>query len=765
MNTLAKTILMLLIFLTLAETQTKPTGSIIGEVIDRTTQSPLPGVNVILVNTQLGAATDVSGRFKIDNVPVGAYNVQFRFIGYEPVTKTDVIVASNRNVSVKARMEFQILEMESIIVTDGYFGEQADRPVSVAHFGYEEVRRSPGALGDVSRIMMAMPSVVPSGDMSNSLIVRGGNPLENGFYIDNIQIPNINHFPTQGQTSGNLGIINVEFIDEVAFFAGGFSSGYDNRLSSIVDISLREGSRERFSGQAELNFAGFGVSGEGPLAKGKGSWLFSARRSYLDKLVQHIDVGTTIAPRYGDMLVKAVYDLNSNHRISIIGLSADDQNRAPWDIAEENQMVYYGDQDIVQKTLGLNWRALWSKNGYSNTSLSVNNSNFDEDFYDVNSRNQILENRSNETTISLRNQNELRLNAKNSIKFGIVAQQYILDYNNYYGEYQTPLGDLFPELSINNKAEALGIGAFIDYSAVFWNRITANIGFRGDYFSYNTDYNLSPTLSLSYRPGHLTTISAAAGIYRQHVPFVLLTQSESNRSLEHMTASHLVLGVSHLLTESTRMTFEVYKKDYSNLPLDPNQGGLSILDETFYSNGFYQPHAGLVSKGNASTYGIEAMVQKKLAEKFYGIVSGSLFRSQYRDIDNKQRNRIFDNRFIATIEGGYKPNSRWEFSARWALSGGKTYTPFDSLRSTEKNRGILDDSKINAERYPVNNSINLRVDKRFQFGRSNIVAFLSVWNALNQEHIASYYWNSFQNTQDTIYQWRAMPIFGIEVEF
>ena len=741
-----------------------PQGTITGSVVDKATRSPLPGVNVLLVGTQRGAATDVHGEYRIANVPAGGYAVQFRFMGYQPVTKTDVIVRSNRTVAVNAGLQFQVLEMESVVITDGYFSDRTDQPVSAMNFGYEEIRRSPGAFGDVSRIMMNLPSVAPSGDMSNALVVRGGNPLENGFYVDNIAIPNINHFPTQGQTSGALGILNVEFIDDVSFYAGGFSAAYDNSLSSVVDISLREGARDGFAGSAELNFAGFGATAEGPLAKGAGSWLFSLRRSYLDMLVKNIDVGTTLAPRYGDMMGKVVYDINANHRISLVGVSSDDHNRAPFEIAEENQMIYYGNQDIVQSTVGLNWRALWSKRGFSNTSLAITQSDHKEDFFDVSTRNPLLLNRSNETTVSLRNSNEFRL-GRHAFKFGVQAKNFAAHYDNFYGKCPDPLGKLVPALTIAGRESAFVLGAFGDLNIALSQRMSATLGVRGDYFSYNEDFTLSPTLSFRYKVNSLTSISAAAGLYRQNVPFILLSQSDSHRSLKNMTASHIIFGLSHLLGESTRITLELYKKHYHDVPLDPNQGALFIIDETYYSNGFYQPHDALVSKGKAESYGIEFMLQKKLADKVYGVAGGSLFRSQYTDLNGVTRNRVFDNRYIATIEGGYKPNNRWEFSLRWVLAGGVPFTPFDQEKSTNANRAIFDDGKINGERYPLYNSMNLRLDRRFHFGRSNLVVFLSVWNALNQQHVASYYWNSFENRQDTIYQWRAMPLFGVEFDF
>ena len=213
------------------------------------------------------------------------------------------------------------------------------------------------------------------------------------------------------------------------------------------------------------------------------------------------------------------------------------------------------------------------------------------------------------------------------------------------------------------------------------------------------------------------------------------------------------------------MTMEFYQKNYRDLPIDLTQPGLFLLDEVFYKQGYVFNNQQLNSVGKAYSRGIELMIQKKLARDFYGLASASFFRTRYQGADDTWRNRIFDNRLIVSIEGGYKPNSRWEFSLRWIYAGGRPFTPYDVEASQALNRGVYDESQINEDRYPAYHSLNLRFDRRFHFSRSNLIFYLSVWNAYNRQNVSAYFWDQTENKQGTIYQFGMLPIFGLEFEF
>jgi hypothetical protein len=741
------------------------TGAIRGQVTDADTKAPLVGANVILFGTTKGAATDPEGFYVIENVLVGTYTLEFRYIGYETLRKTDVVVRSGRITFVPAELKMTPLEGEEVVVASGYFSEVEDQPTSAIGFSFEEIRRAPGSAGDVSRILMSLPSIAKVNDQTNNLIVRGGSPVENGFFVDNIEIPNINHWPTQGASGGAIGLLNVDFIQDVRFYSGGFSSLYGDKLSSIMDITFREGNRTEFDGQFDLNFAGFGGIVEGPFLNKKGSFLFSARRSYLDLIVDVIDIGTSVAPRYGDLQGKIVYDINDSHKMTILGVFGDDHNNPDRKAAEENDMIVYGNQDIFQNTVGLNWRALWHRSGYSNTSISYTSAKYKEDYYETSTGTHLVRNRSLAQAYKFRNVNHFRLSKKHSIEFGIEAKHLITDYDNFYSEYTDALGGTVPALVLDKQTSANKFGVFANYISKPIRNFTTTLGVRADYFSYTKRGTISPRFSFSYQLTRLTSIKGSTGLYYQDLPLLLLVQSEDSENLKTPVATHYVVGIDHLITENTRFTLEVYQKDYDNFPIDPSQPALFLIDELFYRYGFFFNHEQLVDNGKAYSRGIEIMIQKKLAKDFYGLVGASYFRTKYKGGDGRWRDRVFDNRIIFSVEGGYKPNNKWEFSARWIYAGGAPYTPFDLEKSRELKRAVLDENRINEARYPDYHSLNIRFDRRFNFLRTNLIFYFSVWNAYNHKNVATYFWNEKEGKQDTIYQWLLLPIFGLEYEF
>ena len=175
----------------------------------------------------------------------GTYIISFSYIGYESATKTDVIVKPERTILLNVELKSSSIQIGNVFVKSGYFTELENKPVGTVNFSSEEIRRAPGSAGDVSRILFGLPSLAKINDQYNSLIVRGGSPVENSFYLDNIEIPNINHFPVQGSSDGPIGLLNVDFIDDVNFYSGGFSPIYGDRLSSIMELKYRDGNKEK----------------------------------------------------------------------------------------------------------------------------------------------------------------------------------------------------------------------------------------------------------------------------------------------------------------------------------------------------------------------------------------------------------------------------------------------------------------------------------------------------------------------------------------
>jgi hypothetical protein len=278
---------------------------------------------------------------------------------------------------------------------------------------------------------------------------------------------------------------------------------------------------------------------------------------------------------------------------------------------------------------------------------------------------------------------------------------------------------------------------------------------------------VSPWFSFAYTLNVRTTIKGAIGIYHQNLPYILLSQYNDYEKLADPVSNHAVLGVEYLITENTGLTCELYYKNYSKLPVDPAEPSLLVVDECYnrYGYSYFFNHANLYDKGKAFSRGLEVVIQKKLATAIYGTISLALFKSRYKGYDNIWRDRAFDNEYIIGIDGGYKPNKLWEFSIRWNLAGGIPYTPIDEQASREINRAVFDESKVNKVRYPEYHLLNIRVDRRFHFKKTNLILYFVAYNAYNRKNIVAYFWNEVENKKSKMTLWGVMPLLGVEYEF
>jgi outer membrane receptor for ferrienterochelin and colicin len=555
----------------------------------------------------------------------------------------------------------------------------------------------------------------------------------------------------------------VDFIDNVLVNTGGFSAKYGNVLSSVLDVSYREGNRDEFDMQLDLNFTGLSGIVEGPIGSNKGSWMFSAKHSFTDILFKIIDTDQEPVI-YDELQGKVVFDISSEHRLSIIDIFGTDRWKVVRNEAIDRSDNWYGNFNMMENVLGLNWRYIWSDNGFSNTSVSHSWIRNNIKVYKTNTQEEAFLNYSSEHEIAIRNVNHLQFNAAHRLDFGVETSTTMADYDNLFAESINQMGQVSPMLKMNNQIRTWKTGVFLEYS---WNpidRLNITPGLRWDYFSYNKKMHLSPRLSVSYKIDEYTTITGATGIFYQHVPMYFLSQSDDFKNLSDIKSYHVVLGTHRLITEDIKLTLEIYSKNYQRCPMDPNQPSLFILDENIY-NQFYGHHKHIISEGTANVKGVELMLQKKMSNKLYGLISFTYYQSTYYDLNGQKHNRITDNRILSAIEAGYKPDNEWEFSFRYSYAGGIPYTPFNHDASIIAGVGIYDATKIMSERLPPYSCLSVRVDRRFYFKSSTLIIYLSIWNLLNRENVSYHYWDEYGENAGNYTQWPMLPVLGIEYEF
>lgn len=740
-----------------------PKGNIKGKVVDLETQSPLIGANILINETTIGTTTNENGEYFFESLKAGTYTISFSYLGYESSTKTDIIVKPDRTIFLNVELKSSSLEIENVLVESGYFTEIENKPIGTVNFSSEEIRRAPGSAGDVSRILFGLPSLAKVNDQYNSLIVRGGSPVENSFYLDNIEIQNINHFPVQGSSDGPIGLLNVDFIENVNFYSGGFSPIYGDRLSSIMEIEYREGNKDKFAPQLNMSLAGFGGSVEGPLGS-DGNYMLALNKSYLDLILNEDETGGAM-PNYGDMQGKIVYNINDKNKISILNLMSVDQINLKYENAiETNVTNVYGKTDGITNTAGINWQYIWAQNGYSNTSISHTYTKYNREYFETKSRNLLTNNESVENSFKIRNVNYYKLDKQNSIEFGVEASAFINKFDYVFESWQDNYGNITPRLEVANNMNSYKVGIFAVENLQLTDKLKLTFGTRADYFNLSDALNISPRFSFAYDIDDATKFSGSAGIFYQDIPNYILSQNDEFKKLKTPKSNHYVLGISRKFGESTRLSVEAYYKNYENFPIDPTQPNVFLFDQVSMI-GLFLNHDQLIDNGQAFSKGVEILLQKKLAKDFYGMAALSISKTRYSDLNSNWYDRIYDNQFNFTLEGGYVPNDEWEFSLRWIYAGGAPYTPFDYEASTENQKGIYDLNKTNSERLPDYHSLNIRADKRFYFEGSNLIIYLSVWNVYGRENIAQYVWNEIENKPDKQLQWSTLPVLGVEFEF
>lgn len=715
------------------------TGLVKGRIIDMETKAPLSGVAVSVVGTEHRTVSDGTGGYAMAGVPLGYYTLSFELEGFYADSRTDVIVRSGRTTFLNVELLKVRAISEEVRVVADYFPAAPAAPVSRTEFNPEELRRDAGSAGDLSRALYVVPGIVRADEEANDLIVRGGSPAENGFYIDNVFVPNINHFPQQGASGGNIGMLNMDFVENVEVFTGGFGAAYGNKLSSVFDIAYREGNRERVGGQLNLSAIGFGAQLEGPLPGKRGAWMFSGNRSYLDLIAKVLDSDNPAD--YYDLQGKATYDLGARDKLSFLAIGG--SSRTDYD-HDTRELFSYA-------TAGLTWRHLWGEAGYSDTSLSWSFIDGTENNYWEGEGVHEQYDYSNKW-LTLRNVNHVRLAAGHRLEFGAETQN--LRFRNW-DDYDDAV----------TRLSGTSAGVFATWLVQLFPNFSLSAGARVDYVPLSERLHLSPRLSFSWVLTERLTMNGAYGVYYQQMPLFLIKQDPANAALPDPRARHVVVGFKYLLAKDVQLTLEAYDKRYSDHPMSVTYPYWFVIDDVNGDNDRFWDFGELVGEGRAYARGVELTLQKKISRKLYGLVGLSYYRARYRDLMGFWRNRLYDNRFIVCLAGGYKPSRTWEFNGRWTWAGNMAFTPVDEAMSIQYGFPYVPLANIMAGHLDDYQNFSFRVDKRFSFRGSNLIAFLGALNLFNHKNELYRFWDVYSNRYLSGYMWETIPYIGFEFEF
>lgn len=754
----------LMMFFSISVSHSQNTGTLTGIVLDKGTQGLLKDINVRILGTDFSSRTREDGSFRIPDIPFGTYQVEFTSASYQTFVQTDVVISSG--IERELVVELQGVSTDEVVVEDMRFRKPLDVTTSYKSLTFEEIRRYPGGLEDIGRVIQSLPGISLTSDGRNDLLVRGGSPSENLFVVDGFEVNNINHFGSQGATGGPVSILNLDFVREVNFLTGGFSAKCGDKLSSVIEIVQRTGSSEKFFGKINLSGTGFGANFEGPISKkNKSSWLVSARRSYLDLIFNA--AGFSFVPEYTDFQAKVDYKLNNSNSIEFNSFGALDRVRFNNDTEEKKQ----NNTDILtnnQKSYsaGIGWKTLLNKSSFLVTSVSRNYSNF---FFSQRDSNfaETFKNESIESDVQLKLDYSNKLSPNTYISIGSAAKTIKLDYDinkltdtTSFIDPETGNYFVIPAVSIlENKRTFKGF-AYAEVVQNLFSRLKLTAGVRYDYFDLiDKKSYISPRTSLSIAITPIFSVNLAYGIFYQSPQYIWIAGNPQNSSLKNIRADHYIAGIEYYLDESTRLTIEGYYKDYRNYPVSTSRPYLILANNSGFEteNSFgLEP---LVSEGTGNAKGFEIFIQKALTKSLYGAFSFSYSDVKYKAYDGIERRSDWDNRYVMNINGGYKIGKTWEVSAKFRLAGGRPYTPIDPVD------GSINYDLYNTQTLPVYHRLDVRAEKRWLFKAWTLTTYIDIQNIYNKKNVYQYEWNPFKREIETNTNLGILPTIGISAEF
>jgi len=743
-----RNIILFISFIVFSNTASSQNVKIYGSITNLLNNEPIPFANIIIEGTTIGATSDINGNYVILDVNAGAYNFKCSYIGFNTDIQSEIKVSSNKNL----RLDFVLSENAELLgevkVKGNTFNKTKASPVSLRTINASEISKSAGGNRDISRVVANLPGVATSSGFRNDIIVRGGSPSENKFFLDGIEIPTINHFTTQGSSGGPVGILNVNFIREVDFYTGAFPANRGNALSSIMELKLIEGNDEEISGSFSLGSSDAGLTLNTPLSK-KSSLLLSVRRSYLQFLFKALKL--PFLPTYNDMQFKYTFKPNKKNQFNFLGIATIDDFTLNKDINndEEDTMQialnnYNLNNLVINKqwnyTIGATWRHFFdnsnlffvmSRNHLDNTALKY------FDYADENSQ-KILDYKSEE----IENKIRLEYNFKKN-DYSIIIGSNLEDatYTNNTTQKFTVGNSIITGIN-NVDLHFIKYGAFAQISKTYFeNKLTSSIGLRldGNSFTDNANsHNISPRVSLAYNINSKTSINSNIGRFHQLPSYTILGFENNgnylNKDAAYISCDHAVLGIEYNPSSYSKITLESFYKSYNNYPFSILDSiSLANLGDDFGVVG--NEDISSISKGNS--HGIELLAQQKMSSSIYGILSATYYRSRFEDKDGKLISSKWDNLLILNMTAGKKFKNNIELGIKYRYSGGSPYTPIDLINSSKKSiweinqRGVLNYNLLNTQRLNGQHGLDIRIDKKWFFKSWSLNAYIDIENILN----------------------------------
>ncbi len=727
------------------------TGSIKGRVYNIKNNDPLPFTNIIISDTPTGTVSDVDGKFQFTGLKPGYVKLEASILGFEKAMTEEILITNSKVASLDIAMKEVGVQLGGVEVTAAIFKRVEESPVSLKSIGISQIEKSPGSNRDISKVIQSLPGVASSVSFRNDIIVRGGGPSENKFLLDGIEIPNLNHFATQGASGGPVGIINTDFLRDVDFYSGAFPASQGNTLSSVIDMKLIDGNPDRMIYRATLGASETALSLNGPLSKNT-NVLFSVRRSYLQFLFGVI--GLPFLPTFTDYTLKVKTKFNVHNELIILSIGALDKsvlNTGIKNPTEDQQYIldYLPTNDQWNYAIGANYRH-YRENSYSTLVFSRNMLYNAAKKYlkndESNPANKTLDYSSYETENKIRYEEVARTNGY-KITYGAGAE-YAKYSNHTFQRVYIPSGDsAITAINYSSDLDFFKWNLFGQVSKSILNeRLMLSFGIRSDANSYSAQMSnllkqLSPRFSASYSLTQKLSLNFNTGRYYQLPAYTTMGYRSQDgellnkaNGLRYIQADHFVAGIDYMRNERSKITLEGFYKKYNYYPF-------SLTDSvSLASKGADFGVAGdeaVIPTSKGKAWGVELYYREKISRVFDVTLSYTWVRSSFQDKHGVYIPSAWDNRNILNITALATLKKNWDIGIKWRFVGGAPYTPYDENKSSlieawdAKGQGYIDYNRYNTDRLNAFQQLDLRVDKEYYFKKWSLNVYLDIQNLYN----------------------------------
>jgi outer membrane receptor for ferrienterochelin and colicin len=720
-------------------------ASVQGVVTDENNNEPIAFANVVVEGTQLGSTTDIDGKFTISGLEAGYINILVSYIGYRPQRSESILVSKSTTVFIEIKLVPTEVLLEEVQITTDYFQKEEEAPLSMQSIGTKEIEGNPGSNRDISRVIQSFPGVGSTPAFRNDIIIRGGGPSENRFFLDDVEIPVINHFATQGASGGPVGIINADFIETLDFYSGSFPADKYNALSGVLDFKQKEGNKEKAAFQVAIGASEAAFTVNGPIGD-KTSYIFSIRRSYLQFLFAALEL--PFLPTYNDYQFKVKTNFNTKNQLTIVSIGSLDHlelNNGIEDPDEQQQYILnqIPVNDQWSYAIGAVYKNFFTK-GFHTLVLSRNMLN--NSFYKY-PENDETQNKSFDY---------ISTEAENKFRYELTIRDKGFKYNTSanleYAKYTNQTNQLFyinDSLTTIDYSSTIGLFKYAFSGQVskevFKGKLALSLGLRFDGINYNSEManlfnQFSPRIAISYNINEQISLSGAAGRYFQLPAYTTLGFKNNDDVLvneenaRYLGVNQYNLGVQYRLSKSILFSLEGFIKDYFQYPIDVFTGASLANQGAEYSSIVGATIASFTGTGMAN--GVEFLTRVNLPS-FSLLASYTYVRSEFTDINNTLIPSSWDSKNLFTITTSKEFKKNWKAGFKWRFVGGLPYTPYDLELSANVNawnaKGgpSLDFSQLNADRFASFNQLDVRVDKYFFYDKWTLMLYVDIQNLLN----------------------------------